>query len=155
MSVVTLVEKFGSDLTIANAARVSFGKKVEKFQAAEQRLLNYLARHQHWSPFRHVFLQLHIQCPEFVARQLYKHIVGISVTAGHPTVDHAWNEISGRYVELADVYFQPEKSWRTKPDSAKQGSGGPHESEQVQLKADLVYQEAVSRSVLDQFMTVR
>lgn len=143
MSTVTLVEKFGSDLTVANAARVSYGKRITKFGPKDQGLLNYLAKHEHWSPFRHVYLQLHIRCPEFLARQLYKHIVGISVTANQSVPDHAWNEISGRYVELQDVYIPPEMSWRAKPGHSKQGSGKLVEDRQTQLKADLAYQQAV------------
>lgn len=150
MSHVSLIEAFGSDLTVVNAARVSFGKRAEEYKETDQRLLNYMAKHQHWSPFRHCFLQLHIRCPEFVARQLYKHIVGISVTAGHPVPDHAWNEISGRYVELQDIYVPPEGEWRQKPGKgqSKQGSGGLVESKQVQAKADIIYRDAVDKCLL-------
>ncbi len=151
------MEAFGSDLTIVNAARVSYGKRSKEFSKGDQGLLNYLAKHKHWSPFRHVYLQLHIQCPEFVARQLYKHVVGISVTAAEPTVDHAWNEISGRYVELQDIYVPPAKSWRARPKrgQSKQGSGVLVADEQIQIKADLAYQGAVFKCLeAYKFMTL-
>lgn len=144
---VTVVAVYGSDLTIANAARVSFAKHKDTFDDADARLLAYLARHQHWSPFRHVFLQLHIHCPEFVARQLYKHVVGIAATTACPTPDHAWNEVSGRYVSLTNVYQPPEMSWRQAPQRAKQGSGDLIASRDTQLKADVWYQEAMQKSL--------
>ena len=155
MSQVTLIQGFGSDLTIVNAARVSFGKRSARFSRSDKKLLKYLAKHKHWSPFRHVYLQLHIKCPEFVARQLYKHIVGISVTAAEPTVDHAWNEISGRYVELQDIYVPPAESWRARPKCGKQGSGELVTNRQTQKTADRMYQDAMAKCLATyQYMTL-
>ena len=99
---VELVDKMGSDLSVVNAARVSFGDK---------KLINYLAKHEHWSPFAHATLQFHIEAPIFVARQLVKHQVGL-----------AWNEISRRYVDSDPEYFYPD-TWRSRPVDKKQGSG--------------------------------
>jgi thymidylate synthase (FAD) len=103
---VSLLDQLGSDLTVVNAARVSFGKRRTELSEGDKRLVRYLAAHQHWSPFRHVQLQFHCKVPEFVARQWYKHVVGIAY-AEAPTVDHAWNEISLRYVDASgfDVYI--------------------------------------------------
>lgn len=116
----------GSDATIVNSARVSYGRRIDvnnPLSGRDKRLIRYLAKHQHWSPFRHVVLQFHVKCPEFVARQMYKHVVGIETTSAHPTKDHAWNEISGRYVELRELYTP--KLWRKQSESNKQASAGP------------------------------
>ena len=107
---VTLVDKMGNDLSVVNAARVSFGKKKEKFDDKDKKLIGYLARHNHWTPFGHVSLQFHIVAPVFVARQLVKHQVGL-----------VWNEISRRYVDSDPEYYTPEK-WRLKASNKKQGS---------------------------------
>jgi len=118
----------GTDLNVCNAARVSFHKESEwevssnaKFPGDEQvhvladkdkKLINYLAKHNHWSPFAHVFLSFRIKAPIFVARQLAKHQVGLS-----------WNEVSRRYVDEEPEFYFPDV-WRGKPVNAKQGSTG-------------------------------
>ena len=107
---VTLVDKMGSDLTVVNAARVSFGKKKEKFTNADKKLIGYLARHNHWTPFGHCSMQVHVYAPVFVARQLVKHQVGL-----------VWNEVSRRYVDTEPEFYKPEE-WRLKADDKKQGS---------------------------------
>ena len=109
-SAVKLLDHTGSDLTIANAARVSFGKRKEQFDAKDVGLINYLARHNHWSPFGHASLQFHIKAPVFVARQLVKHQVGL-----------VWNEVSRRYVDTEPEFFKVD-SWRGKSENKKQGS---------------------------------
>jgi len=100
----------GSDLTVVNAARVSFGKNKEVFEASDERLISFLARHNHWSPFAHCSVQFRIKAPIFVARQLVKHQVGLS-----------WNEISRRYVDYEPEYYIP-KNWRLRAEDKKQGS---------------------------------
>ena len=105
-----LVDSMGSDLTVVNAARVSFGKKKKKFTKGDERLINYLAKHNHWTPFGHCTLQYHIKAPIFVARQLGKHQVGL-----------VWNEISRRYVDDEPEFYFPDE-WRLKADDKKQGS---------------------------------
>ena len=74
---VELIDHMGSDLTVVNAARVSFGKRKETFTISDVGLVQYLAKHNHWSPFGHASLQFHIKAPVFVARQLVKHQVGL------------------------------------------------------------------------------
>ena len=101
---VEVVDSLGSDLTVVNSARVSFGKRKEKWDKSDEKLVNYLAKYKHYSPFRHLQIQFHIKAPEFVMRQWYKHIVGIETTSNSSTKDHAWNEISGRYVQYQDFY---------------------------------------------------
>lgn len=107
---VTLIDKMGSDLTVVNAARVSFGKNKEVFEASDEKLISFLARHNHWSPFAHCSVQFRIKAPIFVARQLVKHQVGLS-----------WNEISRRYVDYEPEYYTP-KNWRLRAEDKKQGS---------------------------------
>ena len=107
---VVLVEKMGTDLTVVNAARVSFGKKKTKFTKQDGKLIDYLARHNHWTPFGHCSLQFHVVAPVFVARQLVKHQVGL-----------VWNEISRRYVDSEPEFYKPEE-WRLKAEDKKQGS---------------------------------
>ena len=123
---VTLVDKMGNDLSVVNAARVSFGKKKEKFDDKDKKLIGYLARHNHWTPFGHVSLQFHIVAPVFVARQLVKHQVGL-----------VWNEISRRYVDSDPEYYTPEK-WRLKASNKKQGSSD-----------EFYYNEVVTKDAFD------
>ena len=91
---IEVVDSLGNDLTVVNSARVSFGKRKTKFDKSDERLVRYLAKYKHYSPFRHLQVQFHIKAPEFVMRQWYKHVVGIETTSNASTKDHAWNEIS-------------------------------------------------------------
>ena len=106
-----LVDTLGSDLTVVNAARVSFDKHHELFTNGDEKLIKYLATHGHWTPFGHPQLQLRISAPIFVARQLIKHQVGL-----------VWNEVSRRYVDSKPMFFIT-KAWRSKAENKKQGSG--------------------------------
>jgi thymidylate synthase (FAD) len=119
---IEVVDSLGSDLTVVNSARVSFGKRKEKFDKSDERLVRYLAKHKHYSPFRHLQVQFHIKAPEFVMRQWYKHVVGIETTSNSSTKDHAWNEISGRYVEY-DEFYEPTE-FRKQSEDNKQASDG-------------------------------
>ena len=114
---VELIDTMGTDLTVVNAARVSFGKKKDKFEDGDAFLIRYLAEHNHWSPFGHCMLQFHIKAPIFVARQLVKHQVGL-----------VWNEISRRYVDVEPEFYEVDK-WRGKPVDKKQGSDGEIEQQ--------------------------
>ena len=136
---VTYVDHMGSDLSVVNAARVSFGKKSDwlpRVHNGEQlvltpkdaKLISYLAKHQHKSPFNHAFATFHIKAPIFVARQLQKHEY------------MPWNEISRRYVDEDPEYYKP-KVWRRRSKDKKQGSGknfrgwvGMHESDKPEQK---------------------
>ena len=110
ISEVTLVDHMGSDLTVVNTARVSFGKMKKQFGDGDEKLIQYLADHNHWSPFAHCSLQFHIKAPIFVARQLVKHQVGLS-----------WNEISRRYVDNEPEFYTVDV-WRKRAENKKQGS---------------------------------
>ena len=111
---VALVDHMGTDCTVVNAARISFGKSVTEMGEKDIRLLTYLAKHKHWTPFAHPQLTFHIKMPIFVARQFMKSNVGV-----------VYNEISRRYVDDTPEFYDP--AWghyRSKPDgSIKQGSG--------------------------------
>ena len=116
----TYIEHMGSDLTVANAARVSFGKKSEMeddpwgppvLKAKDDKLIRYLAEHKHISPFGHCFASFHVKAPIFVARQLVKHKF------------LRWNEISRRYVDSEPEFYEP-SVWRGRSADKKQGSEG-------------------------------
>lgn len=112
---VELVDYMGDDLRVANVARVSFAKWKEEFDDKDARLIDYLASHEHSSPFRHTAISLRCKAPVFLARQLGKHQAGLS-----------WNEVSRRYVDAGIELFVPD-SWRSRPaDGIKQGSGHEH-----------------------------
>jgi len=115
---VTYIDRMGTDLTVANAARVSFGKTSEmeddpwgppKLKAKDDKLIRYLAKHKHISPFGHCFASFHVKAPIFVARQLVKHKF------------LRWNEISRRYVDDEPEFYQPDV-WRGRSADKKQGS---------------------------------
>jgi len=107
---VEYVDHMGSDLSIVNAARVSFNKVSNILEPNDEKLIKYLATHNHWTPFAHTSISLRIKCPIFVARQLGKHQVGL-----------VWNEVSRRYVDDEPEFFFPDV-WRGRPVNAKQGS---------------------------------
>ena len=134
---IEVIDYLGNDLTVANSARVSFGKRKKTYDKSDERLVRYLAKHKHFSPFRHLVVQFHIKAPEFVMRQWYKHVVGIETTSSYPTKDHAWNEISGRYVPVEEYYI-PE-NWRQQSEDNKQASegkiSGQEESAEAYAKA--------------------
>lgn len=119
---VELIDSMGSDLTVVNAARVSFAKVSEQLDDKDERLIHYLAEHGHWSPFAHAFLQFRIKAPIFVARQLVKHQIGLS-----------WNEESRRYVDNPPEFHTP-KVWRGRPKNSKQGSDGEVEDQNTPQK---------------------
>ena len=109
---VHLLDHMGDDLTVVNAARVSYAKHSAEMTRNDRKLIRYLAKHEHWSPFSHCFVQFRVKAPIFVARQLAKHQVGLS-----------WNEVSRRYVDDEPEWFWPEY-WRGRPTNSKQGSSG-------------------------------
>ena len=142
---VELVDSLGTDLTVVNAARVSFRKHRDEWQDSDERLIRYLAQHGHWTPFGHPQIQFRISAPVFVARQLVKHQVGL-----------VWNEVSRRYVDDAPVFYGvgPE-GWRGKPEDKKQGSSG-HVQILMELEKDIamttlhckhLYQELLEQGV--------
>ena len=121
---VRLVDAMGTDLTVVNAAKVSYDKASQEMSAKEERLIKFLAREGHTSPFRHSIMQFEIYAPLMVARQHWKYIVG----SDH-TMD-SWNESSRRYVTEKSTFYVPGPAeWRSAPDNSKQGSGKPLDAE--------------------------
>ena len=143
----TLIDHMGTDLSVVNAARVSFGKSStfdgrvggpNVLKQADVKLVKYLAEHEHFSPFGHCFASFHVKAPIFVARQLVKHKF------------LRWNEISRRYVSDNPEFYRPDE-WRGKADDKKQGSAGVVEVEDVleetHGQALVTYQELLDKGV--------
>ena len=139
---VTYIDHMGTDLTVANAARVSFGKQSEmdtsdvwgppKLKDKDAKLIKYLAKHKHISPFGHCFASFHIKAPVFVARQLVKHKF------------LRWNEVSRRYVDKEPAFYVP-RSWRGRSEDKKQGSS----SEWYDEDADRIISDLHHRALKD------
>lgn len=142
---VELVDSAGGDLSVVNSARVSFAREVEELDLKDEKLIRYLAKHRHDTPFRHNFIQLKCKVPLFLARQLMKHQAGLT-----------WNEESRRYID-SEPEFYDVTEWRTRPDkSIKQGSGGAivkditmlnHMEVPVTATANSAYEELVKHSL--------
>jgi len=145
---VELQGVFGDELTVVNCARVSFGRQKTEMGDDDVRLVNYLLRNRHYSPFRHVMFRFHVKAPEFVMRQWYKHVIGAEWSAGSFAPFHAWNEISGRYVRLEDVYLPSQ--WRLQSASSKQGSGDPIEDATA---IDTRYRETIA-TIMDAYRSM-
>ena len=153
---VTITNHMGDDLTVVNAARVSFAKEsaaqdgeyteveynswdglIPVLSEADKKLINYLGKHNHWSPFGHCQLQFRITAPVFVARQLVKHQVGLT-----------WNEVSRRYVDnKPEFYTPPDSMWRMKADNKKQGSS--EETVHYDIQAAYKFAEQCYDNMLD------
>jgi thymidylate synthase (FAD) len=138
---IEVIDHLGTDLTVSNSARVSFGKRKYKYDKSDERLVRYLAKNKHYSPFRHLMVQFHIKAPEFVMRQWYKHVVGIETTSSSITKDHAWNEISQRYVPV-DEFYVPEV-FRAQSEDSKQASSGKIEKQEEAAEAYTKAQQVI------------
>jgi thymidylate synthase (FAD) len=153
MTEVTYIDRLGTDLSVANAARVSFGKTSEMdtsdvwgppvLKEKDHKLIKYLAKHKHISPFGHCFASFHIKAPVFVARQLVKHKF------------LRWNEISRRYVSDKPEFYKPQL--REASLDKKQGSGDDMEDsvldsviEQAGIEAAKQYTYLLSRGVCEE-----
>ena len=131
---VDLLDIMGSDLTVVNAARVSFAAESDEFGSRDKKLIRYLAKHNHWTPFAHVQVQFRIKAPVFIARQLHRSHVGL-----------ASNEISRRYVDIVPEFHQPD-SWRKKADNKKQGSSEESFEGREAQRWDTLYSDLVENS---------
>ena len=137
---VQLIDSMGSDLSVCNSARVSFASTSEmdmsdpwgppKLKDKDAKLIRYLAKHKHLSPFNHTFVTFKVSAPVYVARQLQKHEY------------MPWNEVSKRYVDDTPELYEPE--WRSLSVDKKQGSGGPME---ISLDSEMLY-HATCRNAL-------
>ena len=149
---VEYIDHMGSDLSVVNAARVSFDKQsdatwtfteiagrdvsISILRDNDVKLVRYLAKHDHWSPFAHAFVSMRWKAPIFVARQLVKHQVGLS-----------WNEVSRRYVKTEPELWFPTK-WRKASASAKQGSS---DEEFVDEKDSLYWAKIRSKKQVERY----
>lgn len=119
---VRLVDTLGNDLSVVNAARVSYDKEATEFSTKDSRLIDFLIREGHTSPFRHAALTFEVYAPLFVARQWWKY----AVASSHVDDQNGWNESSRRYITESEEFYVPSaSSWRSKPENSKQGSGEP------------------------------
>ena len=119
---VRLVDTLGDDLSVINAARVSYDKESIEFTERDRKLLDFLIREGHTSPFRHAALTFEVYAPLFVARQWWKY----AVASTHVDDQNGWNESSRRYLTEEEQFYVPEATeWRSKPENSKQGSGAP------------------------------
>lgn len=140
---VELVDQMGSDLSVVNAARVSYAKFKDRLEERDEKLIKFLAEHNHWSPFAHASLQFRISAPVFVARQLVKHQVGL-----------IWNEVSRRYVSYSPELYNIAQ-WRAKPENSKQGSGDVieldkttmHRLEMFEREALVLYNTLIDKGI--------
>lgn len=124
---VRYVDHMGDDLTIVNAARVSFDKRAHEYGPREERLIKFLFREGHWSTVRHNVLSLEVYAPLMVARQWYKY----AVASAHVEDQRGWNESSRRYLTQDPEFYVPgANEWRTAPENAKQGSSVPLNEEE-------------------------
>ena len=149
---VTLIDHMGTDLSVVNAARVSFGKnsdwdytdwrdsddyaRKKVLSKGDTKLIHYLAEHKHMSPFGHAFASFHVKAPIFVARQLVKHKF------------LRWNEISRRYVDDGISFYYPEV-WRSKATDKKQGSGPALADQEINLGTTHTVVAQLYNSLLD------
>ena len=141
----TYIGHMGSDITVVNAARVSFGKRSGmicvdnvlgkwELEKKDEKLILYLAEHKHMSPFGHCFASFHVKAPIFVARQLVKHKF------------LRWNEISRRYVDSEPEFYEP-KTWRGRAKDKKQGSEG-----EVKTNANTSQHDSVTLALYKQLL---
>jgi thymidylate synthase (FAD) len=166
---VRLVDVMGTDLSVVNAARVSFQKEAKweydtqnikedevgsyapaRLAPRDKKLLQFLAREGHTSPFRHAFLCFEIKAPLMVARQWWKYVVGSDHTL------EAWNEASRRYVTMEPEFYEPDV-WRGAPENKKQGSFGVLESKdqayfseklkEIILTGTALYEQALEKGM--------
>ena len=127
---VDYVDHLGGDINVVNAARVSFAKEVKDFDLEKDtKLINYLAKHNHFTPLAHTSVTIRVKAPIFMARQFVKHQIGL-----------VWNEESRRYIDDEPEFYIPNEL-RGRPVNAKQGSNGVLESSE--LFTDMIVAESV------------
>lgn len=143
-----LLNVMGDDLMVANVARTSYSKWKHEFDENDEKLIRYLHKHSHVSPFYHPKIQFRIECPIFVERQLLKHLIGFI-----PSDDMSQNSVSGRYVDFSEEFWEPEELREQSKDS-KQGSSGImnrpdllKRMEDSMYEAGILYRELIEEGV--------
>lgn len=138
---VRVADAMGSDLSVVNAARVSYDKESIKIEDRDKKLIKFLIREGHTSPFRHAAITFEVYAPLFIARQWWKH----HVASTHVDDQNGWNESSRRYItEEAEFYVPDPDQWRSKPDNSKQGSGEP-----INSKDGAFHTSMLNQTILD------
>ena len=151
---VRLVDVLGNDLSVVNAARVSYDKESAEFTDKDEKLINFLLREKHTSPFRHAALTFEVYAPLFVARQWWKY----AVSSTHVDDQNGWNESSRRYITEDEKFYIPlPHQWRSKPANSKQGSGEPVDIEigkkyfellcETVVQGNQIYREALQDNI--------
>jgi thymidylate synthase (FAD) len=132
---VRLVDSMGTELSIVNAARVSYDKESNELSQRDEKLLEFLIRENHMSPFRHASMTFEVYAPLFVARQWWKY----AVASTHIDDQNGWNESSRRYItENEEFYIPAPDQWRSKPENSKQGSGEPVDNKTGEMFTDIL-----------------
>jgi thymidylate synthase (FAD) len=151
---VRIVDSLGNDLSVVNAARVSYDKESTEFTAKDEGLIKFLVREGHTSPFRHAALTFEVYAPLFVARQWWKY----AVASSHVDDQNGWNESSRRYITEDEEFYVPSaSSWRSKPENSKQGSGEPihysngayytNKLNELVVQGEKLYQDAMKDNI--------
>lgn len=151
---IRVIDVMGSDLSVVNAARVSFDKQVSTIEEKDEKLIKFLVENKHDSPLRHAYMTIEFYAPLMVARQAWKHVVGIaSIEDGS-----SWNESSRRYVTENEQFYCPmPDQWRAAPENKKQGSadaidtsiGAKYHAQMIRIIRDAheLYKEALADGV--------
>lgn len=140
---VRLIDSFGNDLSVVNAARVSFDKSSDEMNHRNERLIEYLVEHRHDSVLRHCAMTLEVYAPLFVARQWWKHHVGSTFVDDQ----NGWNESSRRYVTEEPQFYIPGE-WRGVAENKKQGSSDPVD-EYISYKYNHLLESAINKGLSD------
>ena len=151
---VRLINTMGDDLEVANAARVSYDKRSEEMSERDDKLINFLWKEEHTSPFRHCVMSFEVYAPLMVARQHWKYAVASTFVDDQ----NGWNESSRRYItEEPEFYVPKAHGWRSAPENSKQGSGENLTANSGQglsamlsehlYKSELLYNKAISEGV--------
>ena len=136
---IELLDHMGDDLAVVNAARVSMAKESLTLCDNDEKLIRYLAKHNHWTPFAHVQFQFRMKMPIFVARQYFRHQVGL-----------LRNETSRRYVDTPPEFWNPDYQWRSRAENVKQGSGGLLDEELgMATQCDYEYATGICRTIYE------
>tara|TARA_B100000524_G_scaffold327775_1_gene212069 strand:+ start:551 stop:1243 length:693 start_codon:yes stop_codon:yes gene_type:complete len=131
---VRLVDRMGDDMSVVRAARVSYGNE-SKGEKADEKLIHYLMKHNHGTPFEHIVFTFHIKCPIFVARQWFRHRIG------------SFNEISGRYTELDTEFFVPQLFRENKTSNHQASIEGDFSDEETQsMMSEWIYALEIAES---------
>jgi thymidylate synthase (FAD) len=142
-SLVQLVDSMGSSLSIVNDARQSFEARSEEFTQRDEKLVNYLARERHTSPFRGVVFKFYVKCPLYIARQWWKHVIASTYVDDQL----GWNEKSYRYCSAEDAEFYVPRQFLKQGDTSRQASGDPL-SEEIQQLCQGVYASSIDDAIL-------